>query len=604
MLEKLSQAARVSTQALQRCAVLAGQKLGQAGLGAATSAQTAVIQSIKVTRGAVIDTKWGLSIIVMLLVIHVGRMEASGGSGIRQILAPFLTLLADMALACILASLIFFVQWLWTRILNKTIGLRFPRPDAIFRAIRVGLLVTTALVAINPVWGFTWYFNTENWATGVWDQVAAYRTDTWREHFTAAVRAHYGAEGSVFTVKPEGLDSQKPFSFLVIGDPGEGDPSQDALRDQYLRLSESPDVKFLIISSDVIYPAGAMDDYERKFYLPFKGVTKPIYALPGNHDWYDALEGFIANFYEAEAAEVAYRGRLEKAWFPFLMRNRFSNSIRRAGRLREEYGVRTGLQQSMYFQIQTEQFVLFVVDTGCKSRIDDVQFQWLKKGLQGSEGKFKMVILGHPLYEHGKYQADKDVRFKEIDKLLQEYEVNVVMAGDTHDFEYYRVPYLESNPRRMMHHFVNGGGGAYLSLGTALGWPKTPAVEEYAFYPGKENLINKLDDQTPWWKFPLWKWTRDFRTWPFSPETVSSAFDFNKAPFYQSFVEVRVDTHPRGNVSVIPYGVRGQLTWRDLELSDQLASSHEDFSEKVKFEIPMLLETTGTEGPKDSGEGK
>ena len=40
-----------------------------------------------------------------------------------------------------------------------------------------------------------------------------------------------------------------------------------------------------------------MRDYEPKFYLPFKGFTEsPIYAIPGNHDWYDALEGFAANF--------------------------------------------------------------------------------------------------------------------------------------------------------------------------------------------------------------------------------------------------------------------------------------------------------------------
>ena len=57
-------------------------------------------------------------------------------------------------------------------------------------------------------------------------------------------------------------------------------------------------MKFMVIASDVIYPAGAMRDYEDKFYLPFKGFRKPIYAIPGNHDWFDALEGFIANLLE------------------------------------------------------------------------------------------------------------------------------------------------------------------------------------------------------------------------------------------------------------------------------------------------------------------
>jgi hypothetical protein len=26
-------------------------------------------------------------------------------------------------------------------------------------------------VALNPIWGFTWYFNTESWATGVYQKM-------------------------------------------------------------------------------------------------------------------------------------------------------------------------------------------------------------------------------------------------------------------------------------------------------------------------------------------------------------------------------------------------------------------------------------------------
>ena len=79
------------------------------------------------------------------------------------------------------------------------------------------------------------------------------------------------------------------------------------MRDQFLALGARPDVKFLVLASDVIYPQGAMKDYEAKFYLPFKGFGKPIYAIPGNHDWYDALEAFAANFFEPDAARAAMR---------------------------------------------------------------------------------------------------------------------------------------------------------------------------------------------------------------------------------------------------------------------------------------------------------
>jgi hypothetical protein len=35
-------------------------------------------------------------------------------------------------------------------------------------------------------------------------------------------------------------------------------------------------VRFLVVASDVIYPAGAMKDYEFNFYLPFNGCPPPI----------------------------------------------------------------------------------------------------------------------------------------------------------------------------------------------------------------------------------------------------------------------------------------------------------------------------------------
>ena len=70
-------------------------------------------------------------------------------------------------------------------------------------------------------------------------------------------------------------------------------------------------MRFVVISSDVVYPTGAMKDYETKFWLPFKGVTRPVYAIPGNHDWYDALEGFAATFLQADAARASIQARVE-----------------------------------------------------------------------------------------------------------------------------------------------------------------------------------------------------------------------------------------------------------------------------------------------------
>jgi hypothetical protein len=492
---------------------------------------------------------------------------------------------------------------------------RSPRA-ALGWGFRVGLPAAAILVAVNPIWGFSWFFNSESWTTGIWDRWAEARTDTWREKMIAAVRAEYqGKEiphDRLFLVEPEGVTGGADFSFLVLGDTGEGGAAQHSLRDQYLFLGQRPEVKFLVISSDVIYPEGAMQDYEPNFYLPFKGFTKPIYAIPGNHDWYDALEAFAANFLEADAARAAMRARVEadNRWSTTTPRH-IEAKIREAARLRQEFGVSTGWQRGPFFEVQADRFALIAVDTGVIRRVDTDQWAWLKAALERSRGKCVLVILGHPLYAGGRYQAGGDepfagewvaqedapeiagyrlgaqtAPFAAIHQLLREHEVQVVMAGDTHYFEYYQEAYKTPGATRTMHHFVNGGGGAYISIGTPLDWPARPAVPDCAFYPRTDFLIDKLDRETPAWKKPLWLWAKHLRGWPLTAETLAGAFVYSRAPYLQSFVEVRVEnTHDQ--VRLIPHGANGPLHWRDLQTFGAAMSAGKTGEDSVEFIVPM-----------------
>jgi hypothetical protein len=58
----------------------------------------------------------------------------------------------------------------------------------------------------------------------------------------------------------------------------------------------SAGASFLFICSDVIYPAGGLGEYRAKFFLPYGHFAQPIYAIPGNHDWYDDGRGFMRWF--------------------------------------------------------------------------------------------------------------------------------------------------------------------------------------------------------------------------------------------------------------------------------------------------------------------
>ena len=573
-----------------------------------------------------VDRGWIIGFIVTLFAIHVGRMGFDRTA--LGLMSPGVAVLGDLFIALVAAYVIVVPArlawrrttraierrvWHWSvaapvrprtaralvrrwlegrmRFAIRLRDARYSWRTAFSRGLQIGLPFAAVLAATIPVWGMSWYFDTENWASGVWNSWAEARADTWREAMVEAVvaREPAGSGAEAFAVAPPGTTGPDDFAFIVIGDTGEGDASQHVLRDQLLTAATDEAVKFVVLSSDVVYPTGAMKDYEANFWLPFKGIEIPVYAIPGNHDWYDALEGFIATFLEPEAARAAMRARVEvDNRITSTTDARIDSLIGTASRLRAEYRVPTARQRAPFFQVNTERFELLAVDTGVARRLDRAQQRWLEAALEAARGKFIMVVLGHPLYAGGLYQTDGQDDFAAIHRLLRDHGVQVVMAGDTHDLEYYVERHDTPGGPQTLRHFVNGGGGAYLSFGTALSWPREPAASTWAFYPGRARVEAKINAATPGWKWPLWWWTRQFDAWPFSAEWLSAAFDYNVAPFYQSFVEVRVEPS-LGRVRLLPWGVHGRLRWGDLQSSSDVMPAGRSSHDPVEWVIPMPL---------------
>lgn len=577
--------------------------------------------AVEESERASIDRGWILGFIATLFAIHVGRMGFD--RTFLGIMSPGFATLGDLAIALLLAFVVVIPgtavwrwltlgpeRWAWRWLLDvpeenrgwvrRSVGAfltlrlrssirlaqaRYSIPRALSRGLQIGLPLTAIVTATVPMWGISWYFDTENWAAGVWNSWAAERTDVWRGAMIRAV----SAEGPdtrperAFAVSPPGIGGD--FSFLVIGDTGEGDASQHSLRATYLDRVRRPEVKFVVISSDVVYPTGSMRHYEANFWLPFMGTARPVYAIPGNHDWYDALEGFAATFLEPAAARAAMRARVKvDNQITSTTDGRIEELIGTATRLREEYGVPTQLQKAPFFQIQTDSFALFAVDTGVVRSLDPAQMAWLSGALRSARGKAKMAILGHPLYAGGKYTVGDDAEFAALHALLREHDVSIVMAGDTHDLEYYAERTAGSS--KTAHHFVNGGGGAYLSFGTALDWPAGPATADWAFYPNRDQVVAKIEATTPVWKRPAWWWTKRIGAWPFSAEWLSAAFDANVAPFYQSFIEVRVEPSEK-RIRLLPYGVHGRLSWADLATSGSVRPAGVPADAPVEWVVAM-----------------
>jgi uncharacterized membrane protein HdeD (DUF308 family) len=467
---------------------------------------------------------------------------------------------------------------------------RYSLNRAFWNVMRIGLPLTAIIVAINSIWGFSWYFNSENWASGVWQRITEKRIDVWRQRMSEDVERFALSRGvpseQVFAVDP-GINGGD-FSFIVIGDTGEGDPSQMSLRDQLIAASKREQVKFLVLSSDVIYPDGKMKDYERNFYLPFHGFEKPIYAIPGNHDWFDANEGFNANFLDRDSAILSLKARLasDLKTQAITTDDRFNEITAEADRLRKYYRIRNGLQRGSFFEFHTTGFSLIAVDTGILRTIDGYESAWLEQALTRAGANFKLVVLGHPFFVAGADTAANDEAFQKIHETMKRFSVDVVMAGDTHDFEFYKERYASESQQKEMLHFVNGGGGAYLSIGTAIGFPEQPVVPDYAFYPRTDELTAKIKRDSPYWKLPFLVWLRVLHGYPFDHEMVSGAFDFNYAPFFQSFLEVSVERSQK-RVRFLLYGVNGQLRWRDIQVSGQVKPADKTDDDFVEFIAPL-----------------
>lgn len=536
-----------------------------------------------------IDGLWVALLIFVLFEIHLNRMGFTGNLGI---LPALIALVCDLLVALVIAFVIVLPVRLWAsryfrRFENRAIAIvsrrgrqpifirlvhvlfirhlrlkirltkaRFSIPALLWQGLISGLPIVVIITATVPLLGMSWFFDTEKWASIGRDRWAAMHTDRWRMEMVAAANPE--------TNPPLTLDipgvTRGTFSFIVVGDPGQGGLSQRALAKQIVETSKQGDVRFVLVSSDVVYPNGEMKDYEKNFWSPFSGVTVPIVAIPGNHDWYDGLDSFAATFFTPKAARAAISARAGGG-------EGDANALAFADRLiaqvnsyNETYGLNVQRQTSPYFQIVSDDFVLLCIDTGVIADADPVQLAWLRRALVDARGKTKMVVLGHPFFATNHDMTLSKDGLARILGLLRDENVAITMAGDTHDLEYY---FEQTSSGRVMHHFVNGGGGAFVSIGSSFGAPAELVTNEWAYFPSRQAVIQKLDAALPPWTRPLWWWTQAFNGYPFSSDTLSTAFDLDQSPFLNSFLLVQVDRANK-QIRVIPYGVRGRLKWSDF----------------------------------------
>jgi hypothetical protein len=299
-------------------------------------------------------------------------------------------------------------------------------------------------------------------------------SDRVRRRWLEALREG-GADPLRFIGRP-----QETFSFLLLGDTGEGDKSQYAVVPGALKAGGDTD--FMIIASDVIYPVGSANDYPNKFFRPYQGYPGPIFAVPGNHDWYDNLGGFMRIFcgVSGRPDPGPWRGPF-RAVARLLWRHPDTPdeaALDEARKLRGAPGQQAG-QPAPYWAIETPSLRVIGIDTGILGGIDREQGEWLRRVSAGPTPK--LLVTGKPIHVDAKHHPGPIEGGGTVDEIVRDPANNYVAAigGDIHNYQRYPVRVGE----RVIEYIVSGGGGAFMHATHTI--PRQTAVDEDDFrcYP-------------------------------------------------------------------------------------------------------------------------
>lgn len=328
---------------------------------------------------------------------------------------------------------------------------------------------------------FSWLDPRILWQARRNDLIARFLSDPANEERRRWVAAQRGRPEvpEDFIIDRSDLTSAK---FLVLGDTGEGDASQFALVPPLLEIGK--DTQFTVICSDVVYPAGDVNEYLDKFFVPYKDHPRPIYALPGNHDWYDGLNGFMVHFCGASPSERSLgRNRiLRRLWRkPARVRPRV---LERCRSLRPQLEGHSR-QPGPYFAIDTGPLRIIGIDAGINGQLDREQGEWLRR-VSRSSPKPKILLTGKPIYVDNQHRDDEggiEDGATRVDDIVRAVEHNFVAAigGDVHNYQ--RYPVRVGN--RTIQYIVSGGGGAYMSATHRIPKVDVGGVDEEDFrcYP-------------------------------------------------------------------------------------------------------------------------
>jgi len=226
---------------------------------------------------------------------------------------------------------------------------------------------------------------------------------------------------------------------------------------------ELPRGRVLVMGGDEVYPSPTREDYENRFRGPYAAAlpwatpasAPDLFAIPGNHDWYDGLTNFV----------------------------RFFCSGRRIG------GWQTRQRRSYFALRLPHRWWLLALDIQLDTYIDEPQMDYFRgAGLKPDDRV--ILVTGKPSWvkvrPDGVPESYKNLQYFK-DKVVREAgaHVAVTLTGDLHHYCRY-----EADDHSQL--ITAGGGGAYLfpthTMPEQLVLPDEPlSFRQAASWPSRES---------------------------------------------------------------------------------------------------------------------
>lgn len=244
------------------------------------------------------------------------------------------------------------------------------------------------------------------------------------------------------------LDESGAFWIDYVSDVGDG--FEPTYTTAYLLAQASLDVpnagklrhgEILIMGGDQCYPQATREEYKTRLLQPFNWAfrtrepSRKLFAIPGNHDWYDGLNAFDSLFCSSRDKLSDSKGNVIGGWQCQQHRSYW------ALRLPHNWWIwGADIQFSKY--LDTAQVNYFEAMAG-----------------QMTEGANLIICLAQPSWMIADMQGlDEEENFFKITSIARAKGANVVavIAGDWHHYNRYYTHELD------VHFITSGGGGAFL----------------------------------------------------------------------------------------------------------------------------------------------